>query len=334
MTRRNKVLITGGAGFIGSTIASACIDAGIAPVILDDLSTGRKGFAEGRVFYHGDIADAALVDRVVADHPDISIVIHCAAKIVVPDSVRAPLEYYDANVAKTIELLRSLRRNAIERVIFSSSAAVYGAEDGGAVTEAHPVAPSSPYARTKAMIEQILADSASAGELRAVALRYFNPIGADPLVRTGLQHSDPSHALGVLISAHQRGGMFTITGADWPTRDGSGVRDFIHVWDLARAHVRAVERFDAVTAQAPFQVINIGGGTGTTVRELVAAFERVIGAPVDVRVGPSRPGDVAGAYADAERAADLLGWRAELTIDDGIRDSLSWAETFDAAGGG
>ncbi len=285
-----KVLITGGAGFIGSTVASACLDAGIVPVILDDLSTGRESFAAGRHFYRGDIEDAALLDRIAADHPDIAIAIHCAAKIVVPDSVRAPLDYYEANVGKTIELLRNLRRNGIDRVIFSSSASVYGADDGGAVMEEDAVVPSSPYARTKAIVEQILADSAAAGELRAIALRYFNPIGADPHSRSGLAHRDPSHVLGLLISAHRRGRAFTITGVDWPTRDGSGLRDFIHVWDLAQAHVRAVERFDAVTADEPFRVINLGGGTGTTVRELVAAFERVTGAPVDVRIGPNRPG--------------------------------------------
>ena len=328
-----KVLITGGAGFIGSTVASACLDAGIVPVILDDLSTGRESFAAGRHFYRGDIEDAALLERIAADHPDIAIAIHCAAKIVVPDSVRAPLDYYEANVGKTIELLRNLRRNGIEKVIFSSSASVYGADDGGAVMEEDAVVPSSPYARTKAIVEQILADSAAAGELRAIALRYFNPIGADPHSRSGLAHRDPSHVLGLLISAHRRGRAFTITGVDWPTRDGSGLRDFIHVWDLAQAHVRAVERFDGVTADEPFRVINLGGGTGTTVRELVAAFERVTGAPVDVRIGPNRPGDVAGAYADARRAADLLGWHAELTIDDGIRDSLAWAETLDTATG-
>ena len=218
-------------------------------------------------------------------------------------------------------------------MIFSSSASVYGADDGGAVREERPVAPSSPYARTKAMVEQILHDSAHAGELRAIALRYFNPIGADPQARSGLQHAEPSHALGLLISAHRTGREFTVTGVDWPTRDGSGLRDFIYVWDLARAHVRAVQHFGRVTSASPFQVINLGGGTGTTVFELVAAFARVTGRPVDVRTGPSRPGDVAGAYADARRAAELLDWHAGLTIDDGIRDSLHWATTFDPLDG-
>jgi UDP-glucose 4-epimerase len=322
------VLITGGAGFIGSTVASACLDAGIEPVILDDLSTGRAEFAEGRAFYEGDIADGALVDALLAAHPDISVVIHCAAKTVVPDSVAAPLHYYRSNVGKTLELLRSLARNGVARVVFSSSASVYAPEEVGAVTEESALGPSSPYARTKAMIEQILADSAAAGEFRAIALRYFNPIGADPAFRTGLQHAEPTHALGLLISAHRRGDVFTVTGTDWPTRDGSGLRDFIHVWDLARAHVRAIERFDQVTAADPFCVLNLGGGRGTTVKELVAAFERVSGSAVKVGSGPRRPGDVAGAYADATRAAQLLDWRAELTVEDGIRDSLDWAGRF------
>ncbi len=325
-----KVLITGGAGFIGSTIASACVEADIVPVVLDDLSTGLEAFTHGHHFYRGDIADAALIDRIAAEHPDIDVTIHCAAKIVVPDSVRAPLEYYESNVAKSIALLRNLRRNGIEKVIFSSSASVYGADDGGAVTEQHPVVPSSPYARTKAIVEQILEDAAAAGEFRAIALRYFNPIGADPLMRTGLPQHEPSHVLGLLISSHRRGSPFTITGVDWPTRDGSGVRDFVHVWDLARAHVRAVQRFDTATDGHPFRVVNIGGGAGTTVRELVQAFERVTGQRMEVAVGARRPGDVAGAYADAGLAAELLGWRSELTIDDGIRDSLEWADRFAA----
>lgn len=321
-----KVLITGGAGFIGSTIATACAEAGIDVVILDDLSTGRRAFAEGYAFYEGDIADGALIDRVTHEHPDLSILVHCAAKIVVPESVADPLDYYSANVGKSIELFRHLRRNGLEKVLFSSSASVYAAPDGGAVSELSELAPSSPYARTKAMVEQVLSDSAEGGQLRAIALRYFNPIGADPQLRTGLQNLEPSHALGVIMRAHAAGVAFTITGADWPTRDGSGLRDFVHVWDLALAHVRALQRFDDVTADAAYRVINVGGGQGTTVRELVAAFERVTGDRLEVREGPRRPGDVAGGYADASLASELLDWHATKTTEDGIRDALSWSK--------
>ena len=321
-----KVLITGGAGFIGSTVASACIDAGIAPVILDDLSTGRRAFTRGRAFYHGDIADEALVRRIVTDHPEVFAVVHCAARIVVPESMRSPLEYYRSNVAKSVELFAHLRAHGIRRVIFSSSASIYEADHGGPLNEKSALSPASPYARSKAMIERILDDAATAGELRAIALRYFNPIGADPTGRSGLQAQNPSHALGRLTTALSRSEPFTVTGTDWPTRDGSGLRDFIHVWDLARAHVRALERFDRVTESEPFVAINLGGGTGTTVRELVAAFERVTGTTVDARDGERRPGDVAGAFADPSLAATLLGWRAEFGIDDGIRDALAWSD--------
>lgn len=175
-----KVLITGGAGYIGSTVATACLEAGIETVLIDDLSTGLRAFGEGRGLYVGDIADAEVLDRVLADHPDIDAVVHCAARIVVPESVDDPLGYYDTNVGKTVLLLARLRAAGIDRIVFSSSAAVYAAETGGGVDESGALAPSSPYASTKAMVEQILRDAAVAGDFRAIALRYFNPIGADP----------------------------------------------------------------------------------------------------------------------------------------------------------
>jgi len=327
-----KVLITGGAGYIGSTIGSACVDAGHEIVVIDDLSTGLRSFGEGRNLYVGDIADAILVRRVVADHPDIDAVVHCAARIVVPESVADPLGYYDANVGKTVTMLQTLRDEGIDRIVFSSSASVYAGDSGGGVDEAAPLAPASPYAASKAMVEQILADAARAGQFRAIALRYFNPIGADPRLRTGLQNPTPSHALGKIMSARAEGDPFSITGTDWPTRDGSGLRDYIHVWDLASAHVAAVERFDEVaTMDAPYRVINLGTGEGVTVRELVEAFERVTGAPLSTVDAPRRPGDQAGAYALVDRAQELLGWRATRTVDDGIRDALAWADKLHSA---
>lgn len=324
-----KALITGGAGYIGSTIATAALEAGIEVVILDDLSTGRRDFGEGRNLYVGDIADRAILEQIVADHRNIDIVVHCAARIVVPESVADPLGYYDANVGKTITLLRNLRDLGINRFVFSSSAAVYVGEGGEGVDESAPVAPSSPYASTKAMIESVLADAAIAGDIRAIALRYFNPIGADPRLRTGLQKRMPSHALGKIMQAREAGEAFTITGTDWPTRDGSGLRDYIHVWDLALAHVAAVQRFDTVaTASDPYRAINVGTGTGTTVRELVAAVERVTRQPMPVVETERRPGDQAGAFAIVDRAADLLDWRSERSVDDGVRDAFAWAEKF------
>lgn len=322
-----KALITGGAGYIGSTVATACLEAGIEVVILDNLSTGRKDFGENRNLYLGDIADAELLGRIVSDHPDIDVVVHCAARIVVPESVADPLGYYDTNVGKTITMLHNLRTAGITRVVFSSSAAVYVGDGGDGVDEDAPLAPASPYAASKAMVENILSDASHAGALRAIALRYFNPIGADPRLRTGLQNPTPSHALGKIMQARAVGEPFTITGTDWPTRDGSGLRDYIHVWDLALAHVAAVQRFDdVVTASAPYRVINIGTGDGVTVRELVAAFERVTNESLSVVDVDRRPGDQAGAYAIVERAEKELDWKAERSVDDGVRDALAWAE--------
>ncbi|WP_317447323.1 NAD-dependent epimerase/dehydratase family protein [Streptomyces collinus] len=219
-----KVLIAGGAGYIGSTVASACLDAGITPVILDSLVRGRREFTEGRAFYEGDIADGPLVDRIFSDHPEIAAVVHCAALIVVPESVADPIGYYEANVAKSLAFVSHLHRNGCDRLIFSSSASIYRSEDGSPVDEDSPLAPQSPYARSEAVCEEMFADIALAGP-RVLSLRYFNPVGADPELRTGLQLKRPSHALGVLIQAHQEGHPFPITGTDYPTRDGSGIRD-------------------------------------------------------------------------------------------------------------
>ncbi|PYC77710.1 UDP-glucose 4-epimerase GalE [Streptomyces tateyamensis] len=322
-----KVLITGGAGFIGSTVATACLDHGITPVLLDDLATGAAEFTEGRIFYRGDIADGPLLDRIFAEYPEIEAAVHCAALIVVPESVAEPLAYYRVNVAKTAELAGHLLRNGCEQLVFSSSAAVYAAPAGGTlvVDEEAATAPSSPYARTKLMAEQLLRDTAAATPLRVIALRYFNPIGADPQLRTGLRNPTPTHALGQLIQAHEQGRAFELTGGDWPTRDGSGIRDYVHVWDLALAHVAALRRFAQVlpAGRGGFEAVNLGTGTGTTVRELHRAFEQVVGVPVPLREGASRPGDVAGCYPSVDKARRLLGWAPGLTLADGIRDSLS-----------
>ena len=322
-----KVLISGGAGFIGSTIASAAIDAGFTPVILDSLVTGRREFTAGRAFYHGDIADGALVDRIFAEHPDIAAAVHCAALIVVPESVADPVRYYRANVTKSLDFVASLLRNGCQRMIFSSSAAIYAPGADLSVHEESPIDPQSPYARTKALCEAMFADIAAAEPIRVLSLRYFNPIGADPKMRTGLQLARPSHALGQMIMRARSGEKFELTGTDYPTRDGSGIRDYIHVWDLARAHVAALTRFDElIGGPGGSAAINLGTGTGTTVRELLAAFSECSDRPLAVVEGPRRPGDVAGVYARSELAARQLGWRATYSITQGIAHSLEWAE--------
>lgn len=323
-----KVLVTGGAGYIGSITAAALEQAGHVPVIIDSLVTGPQAFVRGRIFYHGDIADRGLLQRVVSDHPDIACTIHLAARIVVTESVAMPYTYYRDNVAKSLELFDELTRLGKPRVVFSSSASVYAQVEDFEVTESSPVAPLSPYARTKLITEMVLEDLARAGDLRAVSLRYFNPIGSDPHLQFGAYVREPTHVLGQLMLAAQgRREAFRITGTDYPTRDGTGLRDYIHVWDLARAHVAAIERFDDALSRgaATHVIINVGTGRGVTVRELVTAVETVIGQQVPVREDPRRDGDSAGAFANVDRAREWLGWSAESSLLDGVRSAFAWA---------
>ncbi|MEO5853359.1 MAG: UDP-glucose 4-epimerase GalE [Nocardioides sp.] len=324
-----KVLVTGGAGYIGSITAKALEEAGHTPVILDSLLTGPLVFVKDRIFYQGDIADRGLLRRIVAEHPDLDATIHMAARIVVPESVEKPYEYYRDNVAKSLELFDELLALGKHRVLFSSSASLYATKDSFEVTEEDPLAPASPYARTKLMMEQVLVDMAAATDLQAIILRYFNPIGSDPDLQSGIYAKEPSHVVGQLVMA-ARGikDSFTITGTDLPTRDGTGIRDYIHVWDLARAHVRAVERFDEVLAEADASstIINIGTGSGVTVRELITSFEHVFGHQVPQTEAGPRPGDAVGAYAAVDKAHRLLGWSTELSLDDAIASALAWGE--------
>lgn len=287
-----KVLVTGGAGYIGTTTAKALEKAGHTPVILDSLVTGPRAFVGDRAFYEGDIADRKLLTRLVEEHPDIACTIHMAARIVVPESVAEPYTYYKGNVAKSLELFDQLVELGKPRVLFSSSASVYALADGFEVWETSTIDPPSPYARTKHMIEQVLTDLAAATDLRAIMLRYFNPIGADPELDSGVHIQEPTHVLGQLVMA-----------------------------------ARAVERFDEALEKvaAPSTVINVGTGTGVTVRELVAAFEKAAGLEVPIEESGPRPGDAIGTFANVDKARDVLQWTAKLSLEDGIESALAWA---------
>ena len=324
-----KVLVTGGAGYIGSTTAKALDVAGHVPVVLDSLLTGPRAFVRDRIFYEGDIADRALLRRVVDEHPDIACTIHMAARIIVPESVELPYEYYRDNVSKSLELFDELTMLGKGDVVFSSSASLYGTVPGFGVDESAPLDPPSPYARTKRVMEMVLEDLSAATDLRAIILRYFNPIGSDPDLESGVYVREPTHVLGQLtLAAMGLKDFFTITGTEHPTKDGTGIRDYIHVWDLARAHVAAVERFgDVVTHDGGRStVLNLGTGRGVTVRELVATFQEVFGSEVPVREAPPRPGDAVGAFALVDKARDVLGWSAELQLREAIASALAWAE--------
>jgi UDP-glucose 4-epimerase len=322
-----KVLVAGGAGFIGSTVASACSDAGMTPIIVDNLSTGRIEFVANREFYEGDISDEILIERIFREHPSISAVVLCAAFINVAESVQNPVYYYRNNVSKCLEFVDHVIGHGCRRLIFSSSASIYQSNDFLSVDEESPIQPVSPYARTKVASEWVLEDISRSGVLRVLSFRYFNPIGADPRMRSGLQSSHPTHALGKMIESMRQGVGFEITGADYPTRDGTGIRDYVHVWDIARAHVTALSKFDQlVTDEKPYLTLNLGTGKGTTVRELLAVFNKISNLPIIAVDVPRRVGDTAGVYANFDKARRLLGWSPNLSIAEGIRDSLKWDE--------
>ena len=320
-----KVLVTGGAGYIGSTICSALEDNGHISVVIDSFVTGNPDFVSDKVFYKGDIGDYDLVEKLLKDHPDIEAVIHCAARIVVPESTAQPYLYYKENVSKSLDLFYQLQGHGLKRIVFSSTAALYKSGDGSVVTEDSYIEPNSPYARTKFTIEMALRDFCTAYDMKAITLRYFNPIGADPRMRSGPHVKNPSHILGKLISVLEgEESTFNVAGTNWPTRDGTGIRDYIHVWDLAKAHVLAVEKFDFLLTKEDFLEINLGTGKGTTVLEFIEAFEEVSGTKINWVKDDPRPGDVAGVFASRDKARKALDWIPRMSLEQGIADSLKW----------
>lgn len=324
-----KVLITGGAGYIGRTVVSALAEAGYTPVILDSFVVGPPAVTEGHVFYHGDIADGAMLNRVFQEHPDLGAVMHFAARIDVEESTRLPSLYYRENLGKAQILLEAALEAGIRRFLFSSTAAVYEAgHPSQGLREDSPTVPLSAYAASKLMFERVMADICLEHGAYGVALRYFNPVGADPRMRSGPFRRDPSHLLGKLTKLATAGqGKFTIYGNDYDTRDGTPMRDFIHVWDLAGAHLAALEFMTKQTG-AGFEIINVGSGTGVTVKEFVQAFLEVSGTPLNVVVGARRAGDSAGAFADTTKAQSLLGWTPSLSLKTGIADALTWEKIW------
>lgn len=326
-----KILVTGGAGYIGRTTISCLIEAGYHPVVLDSLIVGRREFTEGLTFYEGDIGDHALIQTIFADHPEIRSVIHFAARIEVEESTRLPSLYYTENLCKAQSFLTEVLQFGVKNFIFSSTAALYHAgQPGEAISETARTEPLSPYAASKLMFERVMQDICGEYGASGLALRYFNPIGADPKLRSGPFRPDPSNLLGKLTKlAASSEKVFTINGNDYPTRDGTPMRDFIHVWDLARAHLAALE-FLHRQDQPVFEIINVGSSVGVTVKEFVDAFLEESGLPIEVRTGPRRAGDIAGAYADTSRAFELLGWQPTLSLNQGIADALAWERVWNA----
>jgi UDP-glucose 4-epimerase len=318
-----SVLVTGGAGYIGSHFVLALLDRGEQVVVLDDLSTGqRSAVPQAVAFVEGDVADAALVIETIRAHA-VDTVAHFAAKIVVPESVAHPLAYYLANTAKTRSLLQSVVDCGIDKFIFSSTAAVYGNSDTETVSEDAVLAPASPYGRSKLMSEWMLRDCGPAYGLRSVILRYFNVAGADPAGRAGQSFAEGTHLIKVAMQAALgRRSHMEIFGDDYPTRDGTGLRDYIHVSDLAEAHVLAL---DHLREGGESLTLNCGYGNGVSVREVVDTIRKVSGTDFEVRMSPRRPGDPAAVVANPGQIRERLGWRPRHDdLETIIRQALAW----------
>ncbi|MBT4425508.1 MAG: UDP-glucose 4-epimerase GalE [Rhodospirillaceae bacterium] len=316
------VLVTGGAGYIGSHACKALAAAGHLPVVYDNLENGHDWAVQWGPFEQGDIRDRADLDAAIAKHrPDA--VMHFAGYIEVGESVRDPLRFYRNNVAGSLILLEAMHAAGIGHIVFSSSCAVYGSPDVVPIGEDTAFAPISPYARSKLAMEYMLEDCRAAHGLSYAALRYFNAAGADPEGRIGESHAPETHALPLLIdTALGRRKNFSIFGTDYPTPDGTAVRDYIHVDDLAAAHVSAL---DHLLAASDSLVLNLGTGTGCSVRELIDAVERVSGRKVPVTEEARRPGDPPALVADPARARKFLDWCPAYTdIDAIIATAWKW----------
>jgi UDP-glucose 4-epimerase len=323
------ILVTGGAGYIGSHTVYALLDRGERVVVLDNLSTGvRAQVGEKAIFVKGDIADTSLVKRIVSNH-GVDAVIHFAGSIVVPDSVADPLGYYENNVVKSRALIWALVESGVKQFIFSSTATVYAEDAPQPLSETAVTMPISPYARSKLMTEWILEDVARAHDFRPIVLRYFNVAGADPKGRTGQSTPKATHLIKRAARvALGREPHLNIFGTDYPTPDGTGVRDYIHVSDLAEAHVLAL---GALRKGSPPAVYNCGYGKGLSVRQVVAGMERVLGRPLPVKEAPRRPGDPPTLISDPSRIKKALGWKPVHDDLDGIiRSAFEWERRFNA----
>ena len=317
------VLVTGGAGYIGSHMVLELLDAGEKPVVLDDLSTGfRWAVPEGVPLVVGDFGDEDLVTETVARY-DVDEIIHFAAKIVVPESVADPLGYYLNNTAKARNLLETATGCEIKRFIFSSTAAVYGDPSRNPVTEDEPLKPLSPYGRSKLMVEWMLEDVAKAYDFNYVALRYFNVAGGDPKGRAGQSTPNATHLIKVAAQAALglRAKM-QLFGTDYPTPDGTCLRDYIHVSDLARAHMDALRYLRGGGASL---VCNAGYERGYSVKEVIETVKRVAGVDFPVEVSGRRPGDAAAIVAANSRIKAMLGWEPRYDdLEEIVRQALAW----------
>lgn len=311
-------LVTGGAGYIGAHVVRTFADAGIQPVVLDDLSSGHRGFVGDDVpFYQGSILERDVLDRIFGEH-DISGVVHLAGFKYAGVSVRRPLHTYIQNVTGMITLLESMAGNNVHNVVFSSSAAVYGTPQSSVVTEAEETRPQSPYGESKLVGEWLLHDQARAADLHHTSLRYFNVVGSG---YPDIRDTSPHNLFPLIFGALTAGETPAVFGDDYPTPDGTCVRDYVHVSDLAISHVAAAKALDAQQVLEP--VYNLGSGDGLSVKQIMDAVARVTGRQFTPQIKPRRPGDPPRIVATGTLAARDLSWRMRHTVDDMV--ASAWA---------
>ncbi|QNE06758.1 UDP-glucose 4-epimerase GalE [Croceicoccus marinus] len=324
------VLITGGAGYIGSHVVLSLLDGGWPVVVLDNLCTGfRFAVPETAVFYEGDIADRELVTSIINDH-DVDAIMHFAGSVVVPESVADPLKYYDNNTGKSRVLITAAVQSGVRHFVFSSTAAAYGIPESIPVSEAAPKRPINPYGWSKIMTEQMLQDTAKAHEMNYGILRYFNVAGADPRGRTGQSTKGATHLIKIAVEAAlgKRPGV-AVFGTNFDTGDGTGVRDYIHVSDLAQAHLLTLEAMMAEPLRN--LTLNCGYGRGYSVLDVLNAVDRVSGMKVDRQFEEPRPGDPAALIADNSRILETIPWMPEYAdLEVIVEHALAWERSLDA----
>jgi UDP-glucose 4-epimerase len=323
------VLVAGGAGYVGSHTCLALAAAGFKPVVFDDLSNGHREHVQWGPLEVGDIRDRARLDAVFAAHQPVAV-LHFAARIEVGESVKDPGAFFDNNVGGTISLIEAARRAGVEAMVFSSTCATFGDPVTLPMDETHPQAPLNPYGRSKLMVEQALADYGRYVGFRSTVLRYFNAAGADPEGRIGEWHEPETHAipLAIQVAMGQRS-HFSIFGDDYDTRDGTAVRDYVHVLDLADAHVAALNR---LLEGAPSTSYKLGAGNGTTVKELIAGVERAAGKPLAVQMAGRRPGDAPILVGDSAKARAELGWAPSRDLNVILGSAWRWHQAQRDAG--
>ncbi|MFH0855458.1 MAG: UDP-glucose 4-epimerase GalE [Candidatus Omnitrophota bacterium] len=317
---KKTILVTGGAGYIGAHMARMLLETGHKVVIFDNLSTGIKPWiAKKARFVKGDLCSLPAIQRVF-DKFHIDAAMHFAAKIVVPESMKEPVMYYRNNVGGTLNLLQAMRDHDARKIVFSSTAAVYGSPKHMPVTENEPTIPLSPYGASKLMSEKILADAAQAGGIEFIALRYFNVAGWDTRYKWPVKgRPEPTHLISNTMRALRGKGKLTVYGTDYKTSDGTGIRDFIHVLDLCQAHLLALSAFERGVEN---EVFNLGNGAGFSVLEVIETAAKTANCEVPYAVGPRRPGDVETVVASSEKAKTILGWQPEYDLEAILKSEL------------